>query len=67
MTPRQKAVFLLTIHQGACSVRKDSAIAATFQIMEMEQKVKTRDSGTAGYMDVYANDFKPRFAGKEDK
>lgn len=64
MTTREKAFRLITIHHGACSVPRNTALQASFQIMQLEGKVTIQDSGTAGFIDVYAKDFQPRFAGK---
>jgi hypothetical protein len=61
MTPREKAVFLLKIHQGACSVPKGGELEAAFTILQLEEKVTIQPSGTPGFLDIYAKDFQPRF------
>lgn len=51
--------FLTKLHNGSCSVPADSPYGHTFAGLQVQGEVELRLSGTAGYVDVYAKDFKP--------
>ncbi len=59
ITQQAALTFLREIHHGSCSVPADSPFGHTFAGLQVKGEVELRLSATAGYVDVYAKDFKP--------
>lgn len=62
-TNHEKARALLSVHKGACSVPALSPLGRAFMALQVAGEVRIGQSGTQGYIDVYAKDFAPRFSG----
>lgn len=58
---RDTAEALLSLHQGSCSVMRNSGLHLAFCEMQERGEVRIRASGTEGYVDIYGKDFKMKF------
>lgn len=67
MKTTAQALALLSAQEGSCSVREDDEFAGAFRVLAKRGEVEIRPSGSAGFIDVYAKDFKSRFGGKGEE
>lgn len=61
----QEAHEFLKLHSGCCSVLEGSKFMEGFMQLFYDGEVTISPSGTAGYVDIRACDFKPRFSIEE--
>lgn len=58
------ALDFLKLHEGSCSVHRDSPYGMAFLLLGLSKKVRVEESSTLGFIDIYALDFKPHFNGE---
>lgn len=67
MSVLQFAKDFLKMHEGSCSVHRQSPYGISFLLLEQTGKVVVKPSGTSGFIDVYSPDFKPKFNGEKNE
>lgn len=59
-TPMEKAIALLEMHGGSCSVPHSSPLHREFYKLKLAGRVQVVSSGTPGFIDVMTPEFLAR-------